>query len=189
MKKTVYLAKFGKVYGPITEAEAQALHSSGKILEFSWIWDGNARAWQALDPAPAPLTEGEWADRVPSPVETKPLAQVIPMPIVTTGPSPTDLGFELAKGAEVPVIGYNARQLISGTIAQFTSVGCEFKTQDQSYSPTFVVRAPIILNLLEPKSGKLMNVTARVSGVVRKPDGWIYQVRWDERTNLARQTG
>lgn len=198
MKKTIYLARLGKVYGPIGETEVQGLRASGRIMGFSWIWDGASQAWQPVDPAPAPLTEGEWADRVASSVETV-LSQVTlptasvhevtptgPLPVVPSGPSPMDLGFHVGKGTEIPVIGYNARQFVSGMAIQMNSSGCDFHTTDCSYAPTFVVRSPIILNLLEPASGHLVNMSARVSAVTRSPKGWVYQVRWEQRAGLSR---
>ena len=43
------------------------------------------------------------------------------------------------------------------------------------------MRSAIILNLLDAKSGHLMNVSARVLGVTRSQNGWVYRCRWEQR--------
>jgi hypothetical protein len=179
MKKTVYLARFGKVHGPFSDEELASFQASGKIHEYTWMWNHSANAWRSLDPAPAPLFEAQ-EDPTANLVAAK---HSEPAP-TAHGPSPMDSGFPATRG-QVPVVCHNFRQVISGFVQRMTATGCELNTTDDHLSPTFVNRAAVILNLLDGDSGKLMNVAGRVCNVERTKTGWTYQVRWDDRSAQA----
>ena len=180
-KKAVYLARFGKVHGPFTDQELESFQANGKIHEFTWIWDLGAQNWRPLDPPPAALFDSQPA--AAQPVDYSTYRQP-PAASAASGPSPMDLGFPATRG-QVPVVCHNFRQVVSGLAHRMTATGCELRTTDGHFSPAFVSRSSVILNLLDDESGKLMNVEGRVCGVSRTGDGWIYQVRWEQRS--ARQ--
>ena len=177
MKKLHFLAKLGRVYGPVTEADFEALRSSGKIYEYTWMWNTAQNAWQAIDAAPAPLQLEDF---------DKPVVHVEATPTVSVAQPTVELGFNLPKGINIPVIGHDFRSVISGVLHQMNGQGCEFHTDDKAFAPTFVTRSAIILNLLDAKSGHLMNVSARVLGVTRSQNGWVYRCVWQQAASTSR---
>ena len=184
MKKVIYLARFGKVHGPFSDTEIESFQANGKMLEFTWIWDYGTQAWRSLDPAPAPLFDAPAATQDQQvPAQEYRTAVPVHQPTGPTGPSPAELGFPASKG-DVPVICHNFRQVVSGFAQKMTATGCELVAEGAHFSPTFVAKSPVILNLLDSGSGKQMNVSARVCGVTRSKDGWVYQVRWEQRPGL-----
>jgi hypothetical protein len=199
MKRTIYLARQGKVFGPISETEWKALEASARHTEYSWIWREGATQWEALDAAPEPIAEGFKGEPIrtaaeptrpapapayQAPAYQSPAYQPAPPPLMESGPSPMQLGFKAPHGRDIPVVGHNFRQVIGGVLGHLTASGCEFRTEDHGFAPSFVPQSAILLNLLEGSSGHLMNVPARVCGVSRTRDGWIYQLRWEENTQL-----
>ena len=180
-KKMVYLARFGKVHGPFTDQELEAFQANGKINEFTWVWDYSGQGWKPLDPPPAALFDtGEQSEQVGSAQILQYSGHAQP---TTAGPSPMDLGFPSTRG-QVSVVCHNFRQVVSGFVHRMTATGCELKTSDGHLSPAFVSRSSVVLNLLDGESGKLMNVSCRICGVTRTPDGWVYQVRWEQRPEI-----
>jgi len=149
MKKGIYLAKSGKIFGPFTQKDVDDLHSSGQIQTYSWMWKEEKNQWQALDPAPSHS----------------------PHQPAKTSSSSISAGWE--------AICHNFKQIISGTLDTVTEMGCEIITQDRSAMPVLGQQAIVMLNLLEPKSGKCMNVKAQVAQVSKSAWGWVYRIKWN----------
>jgi hypothetical protein len=63
--KSIYLGRKGSVYGPFTVAELEQMHLNGDIERFTYIWDGESRAWRNIDPLPP--TPGVRAPREDAP--------------------------------------------------------------------------------------------------------------------------
>src|SRR5581483_10104893 len=51
----VFLAKAGKISGPYTEHDVEAMSESGQLERFAWVWRSTTPGWQPLDPMPAAL--------------------------------------------------------------------------------------------------------------------------------------
>lgn len=192
MKKTIYLARLGKVSGPFSEEEFSGFKASGKLLEYSWIWDDAVGVWAAVDPAPAPLhhratqnqsslysgvSHGVNPGALAPPVFGRHLQTV---PAEKMGPSPMDLGFPTTRG-DVAVICHNFRKIVSGVAHRLSAQGCEMNVEDHDYTPPFIHQASVMLNLLDASSGKQMNVPARVRTVTRSEKGWSFELAWELR--------
>lgn len=171
MKKSTYLARFGKVFGPFSDEEIEGFQASGKINEYFWIWNEQSALWKPLDPPPAPLTPSAGANVY----EFAPEGEL--------GPSPKELGFPKTSGS-VPVVCHNYKAVLSGKLQRMTETGCELLSEHGSFTPTFVNRSTIVMNLLDAGSGKLMNVSGRICAVKRMERGWSYQIRWEQRPEI-----
>jgi hypothetical protein len=155
----VYLARLGKVHGPFTENEIENLISSGKMEQYTWIWDTKTSKWKALDPAPAPLLLSE----------NTPLNE---------GSAPST-ALSATDARTIRAICHDFQSLVSGSLTQITETGCELLSTDLCGSPQFTLQSRLILNLLNEKTGQAMNVKAKLLRVSRLKGAWSYQLRWD----------
>lgn len=154
--QVIYLGSNGKVFGPFTSAEFEALNLSGDIQNFSWIWDSTSDVWKPLDPAP----------------QIKPSSGV------------TFLNQGTSKAIEsIEVICHNFREVLSASLVRMTETGCELISKDSnghvSHHPHFALRAPLTLNLYDPSTRKMVTVNGRFDGAERANEGWKLRVRWD----------
>ena len=86
------------------------------------------------------------------------------------------------RGYDVPGIEalcHDSRSVITGRLTQVTDAGCELVCPSTSVTPGFGSKSHVILNLLDPKSGQAMNVTARLGGVRRRDGNWSLKVLWN----------
>ncbi len=158
---SIYVARFGKVYGPFTGNEIEKFQASGKIHDYSWIWDPKKKEWKALDAAPPPLFEESEVPGVASKLHGKG-----------------------ASADRLAAICHDFRKVVRGMAAKMTETGCELVSEAKSISPAFAKKADVQLNLLDEKSGRQINVVARVCGVSKSRAGWGYQLRWQERPTV-----
>ncbi len=77
-------------------------------------------------------------------------------------------------------IAFDHRAAVAGFLRSVTDLGCEICTEDHSDSPRLGENSTIQLSLLDPKSGKSVNVRARLAKIRLEKQGWTYKVRWDE---------
>src|SRR5690349_16666334 len=66
VKNQVYLGKAVKVFGPFPHEEFEQMYASGKLADFTWIWDWKAQAWKAIEVPPAPPPTAANADTLKS---------------------------------------------------------------------------------------------------------------------------
>lgn len=152
-KDAIYLGKNGKTFGPYTEAEFQAMITSGELVEFSWIWDHDKSSWKTID-QPPPMPVG-------SPEKTKAKAQ------------------KQASWDSVQAILYNAFTLVQGELKSVTETGCQLvcRSPDSHLSCGSVVS----LNLFEGNlDKKTLSLNAKILAVEPAEGGqWRYLLRWD----------
>lgn len=160
-----YLAKGGKTFGPFSEEQLRELRSSGAINGYSWIWNASRQAWDSLDPAPAG-----------APVEAEALdAPSAPKP----APKPARQAPVETYSKLIEAVCHDSHHLVTGMLRSMTDSGCELVSRDEE-GPVFNRRAPVVLNLLDPRTGKTMNVRARLSQAARKEGRWTYRLQWDQ---------
>lgn len=84
---------------------------------------------------------------------------------------------------DIQAICHNFRNVMSGSLARVTESGCEFISPHVS-NPGFGTRNEVLLNLLDPKTGRSMNVSATVRRVSRAQGSWIYLLDWEKCPEL-----
>jgi len=82
--------------------------------------------------------------------------------------------------ALIPVVCHDFRNIVTGTLREVTQTGCELVSNTHTTGPVFPQKAMIMLNLLDEKSGKSINVRARLVGAKRQEGTWTYRIRWPE---------
>lgn len=82
------------------------------------------------------------------------------------------------------VVCHNGRAAISGKFTQVSDSGCEILDEGDSASPVFALRAPILLNILDSKKSKTMNVQALTAEVRRQHGGWVYRILWSKTPEI-----
>jgi GYF domain 2 len=60
--KSVFLGGHGQVAGPFSTSEISEMRSSGKIAQYTYIWDDKKESWINLDPPPPHPHSGKSAD-------------------------------------------------------------------------------------------------------------------------------
>ncbi|MCM0606407.1 MAG: hypothetical protein KA715_09985 [Xanthomonadaceae bacterium] len=190
MAKNIYLAKNGKITGPITMGDYDNLKLSGQIEQFFWIWHDEMKQWIPLDPPPAPIHSfGDGAKHEPltakksdrSEHKEEPAhpaiaaaqaaaAQVIPIK--------TQVKFGSMKGIEV--LCHDFRNIVQGSINEPTQLGFTLLTEKDSHPPKLGGQGKVILNLLNKDNGEMITVPAEITGVQRTGEAWSYQMRWGE---------
>jgi hypothetical protein len=76
------------------------------------------------------------------------------------------------------VICHNGDAIVSGKFLLVSETGCEIQDEGEAATPRFALRAPIILNILDLKKGKTMNVRAITTDVRRQEGVWVYRILW-----------
>jgi hypothetical protein len=192
----IFLGKGGQTFGPYTVAQYEAMRSQPEFRAYTFIWDGREpnADWKPLEAAPvsAPMRRGPGAPPPDSQtVKREPAmppaanAEVSSATIVSSAPTrPVLSGYDVP-GIEALCV--DARHAVTGKLTQVTDSGCEFVTTQGASESCFGAKAQIMLNLLEPKTGRSMNVPARLSGVSRKGGKWSYRVDWKSCPELIRQ--
>lgn len=156
MSQQVYLGKLGKIFGPYTDGEIEALQTSGEIKNYSWIWAKGAKEWKPLDPMP------------PSPVAN-----------TKSGKSP---GQSLSGSFDAVI--HDFRTVVTGKVEFMTETGCEVMVHG-GHSPQFPLRGNLVINLLEPDSGKTLNVRAKLLAVAPvKGKGLVYRFTWERQPDF-----
>lgn len=50
----IWLGKSGKIFGPYSEKQYEALQTEGRLSDYTWIWDEKKQAWSPLETPPPP---------------------------------------------------------------------------------------------------------------------------------------
>lgn len=189
MTKNIYLAKKGKITGPITLSDYETLRASGQIEQFFWIWHDEMKQWIPLDPPPPPIHSfGESAKH--EPLSTKksertsvdePIhpavaaAQAAAAQVISIKPQ---VKFGSTKAIEV--LCHDFRNIVKGHMNEPTQLGFTLLTEKDAHPPKLGGEGKVILNLLNKDSGEMVTVPAEITGVQRTGDAWSYQVRWGD---------
>lgn len=177
MSKNIFLAKKGKITGPITLNEYEAMKASGQIEQFFWIWHADMRQWVPLDPPPAPIhaeDDDAPAPRVsahPAAIAAQAAAQVVQLkqPKIKFGST-----------EHIEVLCHDFRNIVQGSIQEPNALGFSLVTPEDLHAPKLGAQGKVMLNLLNKKSGQMTTVSAEVTGVARVGKSWSYQIRWGE---------
>lgn len=170
MKNRYYLGKLGQVHGPFSQEQFDQMLTSGKINDFSWLWDFSAKSWKPLDPAPPALEENQ----------TQPVAPVAAI-------SPLKRVREIKPVLGVHAICHNQKSAVSGELFNLSSGGCEFLASEANPEFSPGENASVYLHLYESQSGKAIQVKAKISQVVPTSLGWRYLFSWQQLPALFMQ--
>lgn len=200
----IYLGKNGETFGPYTVEQFTAIQASAEFATYAFIWDGRDAApdWKPIArsaPTAPPRKSGPSA---PPPSEAvvsaavvsaaAPTAEVREVP-VAAAPAPAASARatrQALRGFDVPGIDallHDSRSVISGKLMQVTDAGCDLICPDSVVAPTFGSQSSIVLNLLDPATGRSQNVSARLSGMRRGDGRWSLKVQWQGCPELVVQ--
>jgi hypothetical protein len=200
----IYLGKNGQTFGPYTVEQFEAIKASADYETYTYIWDGRDPSpdWKPLEKAPASPAAPKRGPGAPPPDERKPQqtqpAQQ-PAPAATPervpapdwreaqAPAPARAMLRRYDVPGIEAICHDSRHVISGRLTQVTDSGCELVCSGDAGAESFGSKSRVVLNLLEPKSGRAMNVTARLSGVRRRDGQWSLKVLWKSCPELIVQ--
>ncbi|OFZ80821.1 MAG: hypothetical protein A3K03_09855 [Bdellovibrionales bacterium RIFOXYD1_FULL_44_7] len=87
-------------------------------------------------------------------------------------------------GQSIQVLCHDQFNVISGTVRSVTDIGCELVSSVRTPGPVFAKKARVLLNILDEKSGKSMNVYARLTAVIRDDGSWVYRVQWRQKPQI-----
>jgi hypothetical protein len=165
MNKPFFLAKAGQTYGPFDRNEIEALRESGEYEKYTWFWDQSMARWAPIDPPPGPpvaLAEHQAT-----------FSSIVPD----------------TRLKSVSVICHDHQNVVSGTLANVTDAGCEFVVSSHSSSPDFQSQLPILMHLLDLKSGQSMNVSGKLGRIERRSGNWVYRIHWKRCPELLNDKG
>ena len=88
------------------------------------------------------------------------------------------------EGEGFSVICHNGDAIVSGRFLLISDTGCEVRDEGEAVTPRFALRAPIVLNILDEKKGKTMNIRGLTTDVRRQDGVWIYKIMWARRPEI-----
>jgi hypothetical protein len=190
MKKGIYLGKHGKIYGPFSGEEFEKFHETGKIYEFTWIWDESLNNWKSLDPAPTkkpPI----YVDQVKAEKQKDNVVSLSAEKALKDFDSENSSS-EVKTTTSIEASGYQAlchnfRFAVSGEVSSMTETSCELKIE-LSAGRVFPKNTDLLLNIYDPSSGKSVNVKAKLIDSVREGNNWLYHMRWQTRPDFEAPT-
>lgn len=156
-EKRTYLGKKGKIFGPFTQSEIQRLDQKGELETYSYIWAVDKETWVPLEAPPA-------------------------------HPEAPSRGRSQQGGidwSEIEAIGHNFVALMSGKLDRVTETGCDFLIDEADESPILALNSKIVLNMMDPKRGKALNVVTTLAHVAKKGSIWVYRLQWDQLPNFS----
>ena len=65
-----------------------------------------------------------------------------------------------------------------------TDSGCDLISHERSDTPGLGLGAMLVLNIIDPKHDKGMDVKAALAEVSRRDESWVYHLRWARRPEL-----
>jgi hypothetical protein len=187
----IYLGKNGETFGPFTVAQFETMKTAPDFGSYTFIWDGREASpeWKPLESAPKPVAPKR-GPGAPPPDATR--VTVVPTEAVAAA-TPEAIQHQrrpALRGYDVPhfeVVCHDARSVITGRIKGVTDAGCEFVADQSKADAVFGAGSPVLLNLLDPATGRSTNVNARLNGVRRQNGGWCYRVVWKACPELILQ--
>lgn len=196
--KGIYLAKRGEVLGPFSQTEFEKLKTTGRIWDYSWIWDDAKHVWAPVDLPPPPIesasvpvTEASSSEgaMVVVPAAPKSPSPEVPRATAKAPKEPTrkpllPSAFSLQELPKLSVICFTHQSADQGKIIDATSIGCTFVSRGGRESPRFGGQSKVHLSFLDAKSGKLDSVDALIVGRSYSQEGWVYQIRWKTKESV-----
>ena len=185
MRAGIFLGRLGKIYGPYSKQEFERFHESGKIYEFTWIWDDTNNGWKSLDPAPSFVPPSLEEKEVHAEIEEDQEHENV-LPISAGSVSAKKIPGRRITNSGYQALCHNFRYAVSGEVNSMTETSCELKIDLES-GKTFPKNTNLLLNIYDPKTGKTVNVKARLIDSVREGNGWLYHMRWDSRPEFEKK--
>lgn len=166
----IYLSRQGKVEGPFTEAAIRELRASGALAAYTYLCRGPGAPWEPVEAAP-------------------PAAPVAPSGPASSAPAAADASSVRAAQARLEaarhrtydrfeILAHDFRATVSGRFVAFSENGADLRTEDPASGACFEQRARVVVNFLEPRSGRGINALAEVHEVFRRDGRWHYRLRW-----------
>jgi hypothetical protein len=81
-------------------------------------------------------------------------------------------------------ICHDFSSLVSGKLENISDLGCELVSHDHSDAPKLALNSALVLNVLDGKGEKAMNVRASVYEVSQHDGIWVYHIRWAHRPSF-----
>ncbi len=88
---------------------------------------------------------------------------------------------------EIPAICHDYKSIVSGRIREISENGCELVSSVQTPGPVFPQKTQVLLNLLDEKTGRSVNIQARLTRAQRCEGTWIYRIRWKALPEFLQQ--
>lgn len=164
----VFVSAKGKIAGPYSPVQIDALKASGEILQYDWIWTGDKKTWEAITP-PAPAG-------IAAPRHAEPARVVQLRPVASPVKFPDNGVFH--------VICHDFHQLVPGVVAEVLSNGCIFTSTAKQSTPLLQQNKKIWMNFVNESTGYSVNISGVLSQVSRKGGAWQYQVEWENVTQF-----
>ncbi|MEK7692083.1 MAG: PilZ domain-containing protein [Bdellovibrionota bacterium] len=101
-------------------------------------------------------------------------------PIEAPPPAPPEFQ-EVRMTKQLEAICMDARAMMSGIVQNITESGCEFIGEKPAGGRVFVPETSVVINLLDPDTGRTVNITARLASIAPTLDGCVYRLRWADR--------
>lgn len=152
--RRAYLGKHGKVFGPFPMEKIEQMRLSGELFEYTYLWEEGGGEWKNIDPMP-------------------------PKPGATSTRRRGDSQLE-----STDAICHDHNALVAGKLQNVTDSGCELVSPDPSGAPRLALNTPLVLNVMDEKSQKAMNIRAAVYEISHQEGTWIYHLRWAHRPSI-----
>ena len=176
LQTVYYLARRGKIDGPFDKDQYQKMQSENELSKYSWIWSQSEGTWKPIDPPPSLTPQG---GKIVSheELQLKRAAKQISVGKLSAK--------EQKKLSTLLVICHDQRNAISGHLDEIGPGGANLVTQDHSSLPKLGQNGKVLLNLLDSKSGKSINVDAKISSVSKQGHQWTYRLLWKQVPHLV----
>ncbi len=102
-------------------------------------------------------------------------------------PPPPAMPKNLEFRGGIQAVCHDRQNMITGALESVTDAGCELVTGDRSHRPYFAPDARVILNLLDPESGRSTNLRGKLRGARLTQGGWRYEISWEGRPEALEQ--
>jgi hypothetical protein len=86
---------------------------------------------------------------------------------------------------EIPVVCHDFRSVLTGMLREISDTGCELVSGMETEGPVFPQKTQVFLNLVDERSGRSVNIRARLTAVVRRGGQWVYRIRWSRVPEFA----
>jgi hypothetical protein len=101
-------------------------------------------------------------------------------------PPPPEPGATVPKKSDTSLkaldaICHDYSNLVEGKIENVSDLGCELVSPTRFEIPKLALNSVLMLNIMDTKGEKAVNVRASVYEISRRDDAWIYRLRWAHR--------
>ncbi len=194
-KRTIFLSKNGKTFGPFSEGEIEEFRNNGELSKFTWIFHDLKQGWIPIGPPPPlpPILEEavqlseEKAPAKKAPVQKAPVQEtplnedLTPTPAVALSISRALRESEHKVEKAISALCHHHKTILSGLIKDINSEGCTLTDAMPSSKtmPLLKEGNVVHLSLLDAQESLAENISAKVSGAIKNKGYWDYRIKWD----------